>query len=722
MEEEDSVSTLPWSWVIETLAKSQLLDTTLLYELILKAPPLLGDSGKKAREAIALRCLEGLFGLPSASSEKEIAPDWSKFGFDPAESCEAALQRIISEASGSNGTSDELKCAVQSFVKHKKASLPRSTLELLKDEILDDTRPLAASLKEVSGLAVPDQCVLNIPFDGGDPTSPPLRSDEDDHGDKTMLAEEIGCSPKSGINDQLLQAYFPNENLLACRDGLSSHRTDNHVQEIEAPSHDIGKECPTGKKRNLDKESGMQSKHQHSVPIGSNQMCNRTEDGQYHELITENDEWPPGKKPKQDKEYCMQSKHQHSVPFGGNRMCNGVEDGQYHEVITENEIHDSKSHGKDVDEQSKRYVENYDQQQISPSNGDHCCEDTGVFMKNPIFLSSQCLTSGDSLDMTETEPNLCMKCNRDGQLISCSASSCPLLFHESCLGCSVSCDDQGNFYCPFCAYSRAISEYIRAKKKVSLARKELSLFIGGRTGDQPEHDDDTSSGDNVNQGKHKNVDKTAEVKEFAKALTQIAKPHQSLKGKQLELSHSSAYMDVNGFVMTTREHHSFKDRQGAEVFIQFSRDPSRIWNQGQVDHGCDDVQSFGDNNELKTHGKITRCKITELHGDASSESISDSDGPLQDKRNDGVSSLPFPRPLSAIPNIPPRRRTKVRWTAEEEAMLKKGVEVFVHADGQTIPWKNILEYGDSVFQKGRTAVDLKDKWRNMTRGTSPKVK
>ncbi|KNA22628.1 hypothetical protein SOVF_032710 [Spinacia oleracea] len=672
MEEEVSDSTLPWSWVIEALAKSRLVDASLLYELVSKAPPLLEDSGRKAREAAALRCLEGLCGSPNASGDYHLVPEWSKIWFDPAESCEAVLQRIWSETSGSKGALDELKCVIQSFVKHKKASSPRSTLGVLKDMLVNDTHPLFASLKEVSGVSVGDQCVLNIPFDGGDPTSPPLRSDEDDHGDKTMLAEENGCSPRSGIEDQLGQAYFTNGNSPTFRGGISSCHTDNHVEKVEDASHDVDNQCLPRKKLKLDKEYGMQSKHHHSVPVGSN------------------------------------------------LMCNSAEDGQYHEVIKEYGIHDREAYGKDVDEQSRTYVENQDHQQISPNNDDHCREEIDLSKKN-AFLSSQLVCTRDSHGMTETELNRCAKCNKGGQLLSCSASSCPLMFHKSCLGCSFSFDDQGNFCCPFCAYSYAASEYVRAKEKVSVARKELSLFIGGRTGDQPEYDGDTSSGDDVNQAKQNNIDNTAEVKKGANVVSEVAKPHQrSLKGKQLNISHSSAYLN-NGFVMATHQQLSLKDRQGAEIIIELSRDPSLIWKQGQDDHDCDGGKFSGDNNELKNRGENTRCKITELSENASSDSISDSDGSPQDKRNHVTSSLPFPRPIRAIPGTPPGRRNKVRWTAEEEAMLKKGVEMYDIGNGRAIPWKNILEYGRPVFRKGRTAVDLKDKWRNLARDTNPKV-
>lgn len=35
-------------------------------------------------------------------------------------------------------------------------------------------------------------------------------------------------------------------------------------------------------------------------------------------------------------------------------------------------------------------------------------------------------------------------------------------------------------------------------------------------------------------------------------------------------------------------------------------------------------------------------------------------------------------------------------------------------EDQNIPWRKILEFGCRVFDKTRTPVDLKDKWRKIT--------
>ncbi|GAV68720.1 Myb_DNA-binding domain-containing protein, partial [Cephalotus follicularis] len=59
------------------------------------------------------------------------------------------------------------------------------------------------------------------------------------------------------------------------------------------------------------------------------------------------------------------------------------------------------------------------------------------------------------------------------------------------------------------------------------------------------------------------------------------------------------------------------------------------------------------------------------------------------------------------------KRKRLHWTAEEEEMLKEGVQKFSTAVNKNIPWRKILEFGRHVFDVTRTPIDLKDKWRNI---------
>ncbi|KAI3733007.1 hypothetical protein L1987_64221 [Smallanthus sonchifolius] len=78
-------------------------------------------------------------------------------------------------------------------------------------------------------------------------------------------------------------------------------------------------------------------------------------------------------------------------------------------------------------------------------------------------------------------------------------------------------------------------------------------------------------------------------------------------------------------------------------------------------------------------------------------------------------------PQYTSPTITLPRRRNLFWDKSEEDMLKEGVQRFSCADDKRIPWKKILEFGRDVFDKSRTAIDLKDKWRNICKET-PAIK
>lgn len=74
--------------------------------------------------------------------------------------------------------------------------------------------------------------------------------------------------------------------------------------------------------------------------------------------------------------------------------------------------------------------------------------------------------------------------------------------------------------------------------------------------------------------------------------------------------------------------------------------------------------------------------------------------------------LPSPRRISVSPlqvaDNKARRRRARKWSSAEEEKLRQGVKQFGSGS-----WKDILLHNPDVFI-GRTTVDLKDKWRNMS--------
>ncbi|XP_030532549.2 uncharacterized protein LOC115742414 isoform X2 [Rhodamnia argentea] len=79
---------------------------------------------------------------------------------------------------------------------------------------------------------------------------------------------------------------------------------------------------------------------------------------------------------------------------------------------------------------------------------------------------------------------------------------------------------------------------------------------------------------------------------------------------------------------------------------------------------------------------------------------------LPSPRRSAVS--PLRKPLTRSLKVSGRRKVK-RWSLEEEETLRNGVQRFGKGN-----WKLILHCYRHIFEE-RTEVDLKDKWRNMTR-------
>lgn len=124
-------SHLPWIWVMETLARSSQVDTSLLLDLVEKTQELSDDLGRNAREFVSLRILENVV-LRGASASPISSMSCSKIDLNPSERCEDVLRKILLEISASNLLSsgpDTLKWNLKSFLEQKRASLTKSALQ-----------------------------------------------------------------------------------------------------------------------------------------------------------------------------------------------------------------------------------------------------------------------------------------------------------------------------------------------------------------------------------------------------------------------------------------------------------------------------------------------------------------------------------------------------------------------------------------------------------------
>ncbi|XP_043816158.1 uncharacterized protein LOC110622911 isoform X2 [Manihot esculenta] len=376
-------------------------------------------------------------------------------------------------------------------------------------------------------------------------------------------------------------------------------------------------------------------------------------------------------------------------------------------------------------------MEHLCQEDTSSDGDEYHLRKVDVAMEKSHFLSSQCTLNHVS-PTNWTELHLCVKCSKDGQLLVCNAVGCPLVVHKECLGSLPRFDEEGNFYCPFCSYSLAISEYMEAKKKASLARRELSAFIHKQTesSHSKEHnnlnqdgDEDDMSG-NVRESESNQTNNGGYAFEVNSQLEKRRGDKQPVEPtvscSDIKLINQEEDPDVTHAITNVSTGEKEREEMASECLTvgglerqdqTFANPKCNGDNPMRKDSECFPLNG-------KQAGVIEKNVLEQQSSDQ--ENISD-----EGNKENLVSnySIRFQRREKQYlsPAIPQLRRKKVHWTTEEEEMLKEGVQKFSNVGERAIPWKKILEYGSSVFLNGRTTVDLKDKWRNICKG-SPKCK
>lgn len=771
-------SSLPWLWIIEYLASFKEVDTSILHDLIEMAPEFPDDLAKVTREMVALRCLEDLFGSSDKVNNDGLSSMEKKVGFALSESCEDVLQQIIQETSASDlkiAGPELLKWDVHPFLMHKRASMPKCALQQLKDTILEGTHPLAASLKESSGLMCVSECGT-------------ARVGDFDHNAQPMSEKEnllpSTCENRDGQPSDNL--YI--RNMLPSKRG----RGDMAIRDMAVHTNGVQEECDlnyNAKKPKQDAISNHQSADQISVPTSGKEMVEPISgrdvavaggEGSHISNQSQDEGLEESQFPDDGCDNCDDLRRlgqngdvnddqiQHNQAEDGHNAARlpqvepvqnaTVDEGNVTEPRTSTGVPSVGTQQKDTVDESRGEVEHSSGEETLSDNGAYHNERIDVAVKKSDFLSSQSALGHDSLATSGwTEQNLCVKCNKDGQLLSCSSSTCPLLVHENCVGYPVKFDEMGNFHCPFCAYTLAISEYLEAKKRASVARKELAAFIqmgsechqmdlpdrlhrkdpghSRSNGDKDIHENGHVGGQENNQ-ENQNGERLHDVSDHVCKKRRANKKKAEPSGSCVNANSPCREEEANTF--SGRDGVSNGDKVTEENMVNYC--PSERGLEGQQEHTLPDCDKLACTNTYVAPVAHTEAEV-ELQREglqpASSESSDPPENPVIALNIDGEEnsesdddkfiisnySIRFRRPGThyTYPAIPQSRRKKVLWTAKEEEILKKGVRKFASVDDRIIPWKKILEFGSSVFFSGRTAIDLKDKWRNMCKG-SPKSK
>ncbi|XP_073139826.1 uncharacterized protein [Henckelia pumila] len=678
------MSHLPWIWVMETLARSSQVDVSLLLDLLEKTQELSDDLSRNTREFVSLRILENVV-FKEASASPISSTSFSKINLNPSERCEDVLRKILLQTSASNLLSsgpDTLKWNLESFVVQKRASLTKFALQQLKVSILKGSHPVVASLKKHSGLPVGDPPEHEVSSDDGNCGVAPTHEGSDAHT-QFGAANVLLNSPALPHENGLLHKNLPTEHLLPAKrngSGTFKHAGGKFCDEEMTMENGCEASLKGAKKYKHDESTGIRHYSKGQSCLSEKKDC--VGDSCNPEKI--------------DYVGCM-GKNELSTDIecappkglvGHNDVLLGVPNDKAGEEQERCSINEVEGENKGILELKKANQDMYTEEQtnnLSVSNRGAPREDFDTFcdsgdsegrtdhtIRRNALLSSQCTYSQDSFATTDwREVNLCVKCNKGEKLLACSYSSCPFVVHMHCLGSAMNSDTMKSFYCPSCAYSRAIKQYEEAKEKTSSALKDLRVFycFGSRraskkqsvTSNQMELDGGVEENNevihNFIEGRINFHSKKTVEDKLAEPSVLNSGDSLSSQGKPIESTNETllAFDELN---------------HGVKMMVQDYQSP-----QSRGQHHMDALVVYRPDENLSRQNP---------------------------ERSD-----------SSHPSIHLSRRMRRPWTSAEEKTLKERVRKHCSPHDKNIPWKTILEFGVGIFQKGRTAMDLKDKWRNI---------
>ncbi|XP_057718967.1 uncharacterized protein LOC130933383 [Arachis stenosperma] len=504
----ESASSLPWLWAIQSVASCKQIHISILQALIRAAPVARADFCGKTRELIALRCLEEIFDSAHrvGCDEATSASLDSRVRFDFSSSCEDVLQKILDEIPLPNLEMDGaklLKWNVFPFIMHKRGTI-KCDLQQLKESIVEGTHPYADHLRDISGLLHQNENTVHV----NDNVRDDLR--KRDHGNHNYC-ENMGAkeNPMFAILEKVNESSKESllDKIIPCKRNRAES-ADEHVMGYQLGKQVDISECDevNAKKSRCSSLLNVDSDKEKSVPPHGKQVIENhtdkvvrenlgvvSEEGSHDQHLasirckSSNQNEVSHREPQasismkhtSDIEYCQQQNDEpvKTKVLLRNEVLPENGDNTAHKAL--NVIHELQSKRKTGAQGNEpNAADDKAGGAVILSDGDeYQNEKLGLAAQKCELLSSRCTSGHDISTSTRlTENNVCMKCKEGGKLLVCRTTTCPIMVHESCLTtCQI--DAEGNFLCPFCVYYQAISRCVEAKKKASLARKELASFI-----------------------------------------------------------------------------------------------------------------------------------------------------------------------------------------------------------------------------------------------------
>ncbi|XP_060187257.1 protein CHROMATIN REMODELING 4-like [Lycium barbarum] len=372
-----------------------------------------------------------------------------------------------------------------------------------------------------------------------------------------------------------------------------------------------------------------------------------------------------------------------------------------------------------------------------------------------------------------SEKDICIKCDKGGEVLACADRCCPIAVHVRCMGCPARFDDSGKFYCPYCLYRQSIAKFHQAKEHVLSKKQALHTFIdkemidnvrevpsiaskstcesadeplAEKKSDVPESNCDQQLvvGQQIHSGPDVDCGSKPSVHTSSKATATDSGVLEAGKSVQVNDLQEVGEHQLENIVEDSRLSNSSvaeEDKSGNElVLAETKRNSAEITREQMigVDQTTETVMNTDPPLQQHVHGK-RKAETGDLkRGESKSVSTQRECGQKVNKVKGECMLTDSPRRLTRtsasllkkssaagelvqvkqhsilLPVILPNgKRRRVLWSREEEEMIEEGVQKFASTVNKNIPWRKILEFGRHVFDHTRTPTDLKDKWKQI---------
>ncbi|OIT28260.1 PREDICTED: protein CHROMATIN REMODELING 4-like [Nicotiana attenuata] len=368
--------------------------------------------------------------------------------------------------------------------------------------------------------------------------------------------------------------------------------------------------------------------------------------------------------------------------------------------------------------------------------------------------------------MGPSEKEICIKCEKGGEVLACADICCPIAVHVRCMGCPARFDDSGKFYCPYCLYRKSVAKFHQAKEHVLSKKQALHTFIDKEMIDNVREVPSIVSKSTCERAVEPLPENKSEVPgqqiHSGPAVACGSKPsdHTSSKatatdfrvletgngvqvnglqevGEQLERSVQDHHQDnhlsnscvaeeeklENELVLDETKRNSVEIAGEPMIGVDqttatfLNADPlllQHLKGKRRVETGDSKCRESKPVSTQRRCGKLVN-KVRDEHMVTNSpRRLTRTSASLLENSNLAGQLVQVKQPSMLLPvELPNGKRKRVLWRHEEEEMLEEGVKQFSTTVNKNIPWRKILELGRHVFDQTRNPTDLKDKWKQI---------